>query len=98
MKNRSKMIGRFLFLFYWFATVNSVISSNNEDYNDIEDKRNSEVLIRKLWGIQDVTTSAGKLFRYKIPPDAFSGKITHYEVRHFKIIILTLYYLSILGF
>lgn len=37
--------------------------------------------VRKFWGIQDVSTSVGKWFRYEIPRDAFKGTVIRYEVQ-----------------
>lgn len=51
-----------------------------EDVNDDEFLQSTDPLLRKFWGIQDVTTSVGKLFHYKIPNDAFKGTILYYDV------------------
>jgi hypothetical protein len=36
--------------------------------------------VQKLWGIPDTVATVGKLFHMKIPGDAFSGDVGHYEV------------------
>ena len=36
--------------------------------------------VQKLWGIPDTVSTVGKLFHMKIPGDAFSGDVDHYEV------------------
>jgi hypothetical protein len=36
--------------------------------------------VQKLWGIPDTMANVGKLFHMKIPGDAFSGEVDHYEV------------------
>lgn len=36
--------------------------------------------VQKLWGIPDTVANIGKLFHMKIPGDAFSGDVDHYEV------------------
>jgi neurexin len=36
--------------------------------------------VQKLWGIPDTMATVGKLFHMKIPGDAFSGDVDHYEV------------------
>lgn len=51
----------------------------HEDTAD-DQYQSSDQLLRKFWGIQDVTTSVGKLFHYKIPNDAFKGTILYYDV------------------
>lgn len=35
--------------------------------------------VQKLWGIPDTVATVGKLFHMKIPGDAFSGDVGHYE-------------------
>lgn len=45
-------------------------SENQSDASDV----------RKFWGIQDISTSVGKWFRYEIPRDAFKGTVIRYEV------------------
>lgn len=37
--------------------------------------------VQKLWGIPDTVATVGKLFHMKIPGDAFSGDVGHYEAR-----------------
>jgi neurexin len=36
--------------------------------------------VQKLWGIPDTVANVGKLFHMKIPGDAFSGDVDHFEV------------------
>ncbi|XP_052126502.1 dystroglycan 1 [Frankliniella occidentalis] len=38
-------------------------------------------LTQRQWGVQDTTATAGKLFRFAIPGDAFSGDVDHYEAQ-----------------
>ncbi|XP_065206685.1 dystroglycan 1-like [Planococcus citri] len=52
----------------------------HEDVYDDEFLQSSDQMLRKFWGIQDVTTSVGKLFYYKVPNDAFKGTILYYDV------------------
>lgn len=51
----------------------------HEEYDD-EFLQSPDQMLRKFWGIQDVTTSVGKLFYYKVPNDAFKGTILYYDV------------------
>ena len=37
--------------------------------------------VQRQWGVQDTTATAGKLLRFTVPADAFSGDVDHYEVR-----------------
>lgn len=37
--------------------------------------------VQKLWGIPDTVASVGKIFHVKVPGDAFSGDVDHYEAR-----------------
>ncbi|XP_065199578.1 dystroglycan 1-like [Planococcus citri] len=52
----------------------------HEDVYDDEFLQSPDQMLRKFWGIQDVTTSVGKLFYYKVPNDAFKGTILYYDV------------------
>ncbi|KAJ1524398.1 hypothetical protein ONE63_010898 [Megalurothrips usitatus] len=38
-------------------------------------------LTQRQWGVQDTAATAGKLFRFTIPEDAFSGEVDHYEAQ-----------------
>jgi hypothetical protein len=38
--------------------------------------------VQRLWGIADTTATAGHLFTFTVPADAFSGGINSYEVKH----------------
>lgn len=37
--------------------------------------------VQRLWGIADTTATAGHLFSFTVPSDAFSGEIVSFEVR-----------------
>ena len=33
-----------------------------------------------MWGLADTTATVGKVFHYRLPKDAFRGKVTGYKV------------------
>lgn len=47
--------------------------SSSGQADDIDER------VLKQWGLPDTTAQVGKLFRYHIPTDAFTGKVHHYE-------------------
>lgn len=70
----------FLYTNVLLFLVQCGLCERDEVYDDEYRLQSDDPSLRKFWGIQDVTTSVGKLFRYKIPNDAFKGTIVYYEV------------------
>lgn len=64
------------------------LCQGQEETNNIDSfLENADASIKVLWGVPDTVTSVGKVFRYKIPEDAFQGKVLNIEVSVSLVII-----------
>ena len=55
----------------------------HKDHRDRElklSKENKSSRVERLWGMPDVTATAGHIFKMKIPKQAFGGNVERYEV------------------
>ncbi|XP_022255800.1 dystroglycan-like [Limulus polyphemus] len=43
-------------------------------------QKSNNIQVKRFWGVPDTIATAGKLFNYSIPEDAFTGKVESYEV------------------
>lgn len=89
----SFLFNKILLILLSSSLVNSGLSHDDEDFafelddddddiiNDYLDKPTKIVPLQRLYGIPDSTAYVGRLFQFKIPADAFSGTLNHFEVR-----------------
>lgn len=57
--------------------------TNNGVDSEIGNYLTSDDSISVLWGVHDASASVGKVFKYRIPEDAFKGHVSKLEVSIF---------------
>lgn len=62
------------------------ITWKTKDYNN----KNQHPTVERFWGIPNDVATFGHVFKLKIPKQAFSGTVDHYEVKWYSVFFIFL--------
>ncbi|XP_013775306.1 dystroglycan-like [Limulus polyphemus] len=62
------------------AILLQVEATHVEDITNPQALLKNNVHVKRFWGVPDTVATAGKLFNYSVPEDAFTGQVDRFEV------------------